>query len=53
MEVPMEDKSKIEIEKVKIPDVRKAESVTELSEKEQDQVAGGGAGYGYSGSENS
>jgi len=49
----MENKSKIEIEKVKIPDVRKAESVTELSEKEQDQIAGGGAGYGYSGNENS
>lgn len=47
------EKPKIEIEKVKIPDVKNAEPGAELSEKEQDQVAGGGAGYGYSGSENS
>jgi hypothetical protein len=49
----MENKTKIEIEKVKIPDVKKAEPATELSEKEQDQVVGGGPGYGYSGSANS
>jgi hypothetical protein len=45
----MENKPKIEIEKVKIPDVKKREPGTELSEKEQDKVAGGGAAYGYSG----
>ena len=49
----MENKPKIEIEKVKIPDVRKAEPTIELSKEEQDKVAGGGAGYGYNGSENS
>jgi hypothetical protein len=49
----MENKTKIEIERVKIPDVKNAEPGTELSEKEQDQVAGGGGGYGYNGSENS
>lgn len=48
----MENKPKIEIEKVKIPDVKKREPGTELSEKEQDTVAGGGSAYGYSGSYN-
>ena len=44
------DNSKIEIEKVKIPDVKQGEPRTELSEKEQDKVSGGGGAYGYSNS---
>jgi hypothetical protein len=44
----MENKPKIEIEKVKIPDVKKREPGAELSEKEQDKVSGGGS-YGYNG----
>jgi hypothetical protein len=49
----MENKPKIEIEKVKIPDVKNRETGAELSEKEQDKVAGGGGAYGDSGSYNS
>ena len=49
----MENKPKIEIEKVKIPDVTKREPGAELSEKEQDKVSGGGGAYGYNGSDNS
>jgi hypothetical protein len=47
----MESNPKVEIEKVKIPDVRTPESGAELSEKDQDKVSGGGANYGYGGSE--
>ena len=49
----MENKPKIEIEKVTIPDVKKGEPGAELSDKEQDKVSGGGAGYGYNGSDGS
>jgi hypothetical protein len=38
------DNSKIEVEKVSIPDVKKPEA--ELTETELNKVAGGGYGYG-------
>jgi hypothetical protein len=48
------DNSKIEIEKVTIPDVKKPAGEGELAESELNKVSGGGYGYGnqdkYSGS---
>ena len=48
------EKTKIEVEKVSIPDVKKPAGEQELTESELNKVAGGGYGYGnqdkYSGS---
>ena len=40
------EKTKVEVEKVSIPDVKKPTGERELTENELNKVAGGGYGYG-------
>lgn len=40
------EKTKVEVEKVSIPDVKKPTGEGELTESELNKVAGGGYGYG-------